>query len=130
MSPQDPKPPFECQQCGQCCAGRGGIYVTLLEIAQMASYLDMSNTDFCRRYLEDSPVGARLTTANGVCIFLKDHLCQVHPVKPRICRQWPFLPALLTHADELEYAKGACPGIDPQCRHEDFVALAKNGHRA
>ena len=59
----------------------------------------------------------------GVCVFLQaGNLCRVHPVKPFICRQWPFLPALLVNADELEHAKGACPGLNPACTHEEFVA--------
>jgi hypothetical protein len=48
----------------------------------------------------------------------------VHPVKPFICRQWPFLPAMLVNPDELENAKTACPGIDPTCSHADFVEEA------
>jgi hypothetical protein len=48
----------------------------------------------------------------------------VHPVKPAICRRWPFLPALLSHPDELEHAKTACPGINPECSHQEFVAAA------
>ena len=63
----------------------------------------------------------------GSCVFLlAGNLCRVHPVKPFICRQWPFLPALLVNPDELEHAKGACPGINPACTHPDFVAVALN----
>jgi Fe-S-cluster containining protein len=92
----------------------------------MAALLAMSVEEFCRRFVESSALGPRLTIAhNGFCVFLlADNLCRVHPVKPFICRQWPFLPVLLVDADELEQAKTACPGIDPQCTHEDFVAEA------
>ena len=64
-------------------------------------------------------MGPRLTVAdNGFCVFLMEgNLCRVHPVKPFICRQWPFLPALLVDPDELEHAKTACPGINPACTH-------------
>ena len=81
----------------------------------MAKLLSMSVEDFCRDYVEDSVTGPRLTVAaNGCCVFLMaGNLCRVHPVKPFICRQWPFLPILLVEPDELEHAKGACPGIKP-----------------
>ncbi len=92
----------------------------------MAALLSMSVADFCRNYVEASALGPRLTVADtGVCVFLQaGNLCRVHPVKPFICRQWPFLPALLVNADELEHAKGACPGLNPACTHEEFVAAA------
>jgi uncharacterized protein len=125
MGHTDKSPVFHCRQCGDCCAGRGGIHVRPQEVEAMAAHLSVPVTAFRRNFVEASPSGARLTVANGVCIFLQEgNNCRVHPVKPLICRQWPFLPALLVEADELEYAKGACPGIDPACSHEEFVAAA------
>jgi len=121
-----PRPVFECQQCGDCCQGRGGILVRPEEAEEMAAHLKVSLEEFSRRYLETSPLGVRLATENGGCVFLREgNSCRVHPVKPFICRQWPFLPALLADPEELEQAKGACPGIDPDCRHEDFVVAAR-----
>jgi Fe-S-cluster containining protein len=120
------KPVFKCQQCGECCAGKGGIYVTAAEVEQMAGFLEIVPEELIRRYLENSPLGPRLGEDNGVCVFLADNRCRVHPVKPRICRQWPFLEPLLKYTDELEYAKGACPGIDPACSLEEFAAAARS----
>ncbi|MGB8993446.1 MAG: YkgJ family cysteine cluster protein [Desulfobaccales bacterium] len=116
-------PVFQCQQCGDCCAGRGGIHVQPREVEEMAALLSLPVDEFCRRYVEASALGPRLTVADsGSCVFLLEgNLCRVHPVKPFICRQWPFLPALLVDPDELEHAKTACPGINPACSHEDFV---------
>jgi Fe-S-cluster containining protein len=126
MSPKPRPNVFHCQQCGDCCAGRGGIFVQPREVEDMAALLKLTPEEFCRRYVEASPLGPRLTVAaNGFCAFLMEgNLCRVHPVKPFICRQWPFLPALLVDPDELEHAKGACPGINPACSHEDFVEAA------
>jgi hypothetical protein len=117
---------FQCRQCGDCCAGRGGIHVKPREVEEMAALLALPVAEFCRRYVEASGLGPRLTVADhGSCVFLLEgNLCRVHPVKPFICRQWPFLPILLVEPDELEHAKGACPGINPDCRHEDFVEEA------
>jgi len=122
----DKSPVFNCKQCGDCCAGRGGIHVHPDEVEAMAELLSMSAEDFSANYVEASVTGPRLTVAaNGSCVFLQEgNLCRVHQVKPFICRQWPFLPALLVNADELEHAKGACPGINPTCTHMEFVAEA------
>ncbi len=126
-------PAFHCQQCGDCCSGRGGIFVKPDEVEAMAALLNLAVDEFCRLYVEASAMGPRLSIAdNGFCVFLMEgNLCRVHPVKPFICRQWPFLPILLLDADELEHAKTACPGINPACTHEDFVEAAlKRGQEA
>jgi len=121
---------FQCRQCGDCCAGRGGIHVKPDEVAAMAALLHMPAAEFSRCFVEASPMGPRLTVADGVCVFLMaGGFCRVHPVKPFICRQWPFLPALLVDPDELENAKTACPGINPACSHGDFMDAAL-GHGA
>jgi Fe-S-cluster containining protein len=123
----DPHPRvFHCRQCGDCCSGRGGIYVRPDEVEAMAALVELSVEEFYRRFVEASALGPRLTVAaNGFCVFqLEGNLCRVHPVKPFICRQWPFLPALLVDADELEQAKTACRGINQACTHVDFVEAA------
>jgi Fe-S-cluster containining protein len=118
---------FQCQQCGDCCVGRGGILVQPDEVKAMAVLLSLPEAEFCRRFVEASALGPRLTVADGVCVFLMaGGLCRVHAVKPFICRQWPFLPAILMDPDELDNAKTACPGLNPDCRHGDFVEAALN----
>ncbi len=124
-------PVFQCQQCGDCCSGRGGIFVKPREVEEMAALLSLSVEEFCRLYVEASAMGPRLAIAdNGFCVFLMEgNLCRVHPVKPFICGQWPFLPILLVDPDELEHAKTACPGINPACTLEDFVDEARHQGR-
>jgi Fe-S-cluster containining protein len=125
MSGKESRHVFQCRQCGECCAGRGGIFVRPEEVVQMAAHLGLTPEEFSRRYVAGSSMGPHLACEKGICVFLKDNCCQVHPVKPFICRQWPFLPALLVDAEELEQAKGACPGIDPDCSHEEFIEEAQ-----
>ena len=118
------RPVFSCRQCGECCLGERGILVTAAEHEAMAAHLGLSPDDFAARYLVATPLGPQLASRSGSCALQAEGLCRVHPVKPFICRQWPFLPALLVNPDELEHAKGACPGINPACTHEEFVAEA------
>lgn len=118
------RPVFLCRQCGECCRGERGIVVTPAELAHLAAHLGLSPEDFSERYLVDTPMGPQVATLNGSCILQQNGLCRVHPVKPRICREWPFLQALLDHADEFEAAKAACPGLAADAQHEEFVKAA------
>ena len=121
------KPPvFACRQCGECCHGDKGILVAPAEIAQLAAFLGIAQAEVHRRFLVASPLGPQVGTHRGACVFLVDNRCRVHPVKPRICREWPFLQALLDHADEFEAAKEACPGLYPGSSHADFRQEAKD----
>ena len=61
---------FQCQQCGDCCVGRGGIFVRPDEVEAMAALLALPVAEFSRRFVEASPMGPRLTVADGVCVFL------------------------------------------------------------
>jgi uncharacterized protein len=116
---------FQCRQCGDCCVGRGGILVRPDEVKAMAALLALPEAEFNQSFVEDSALGPRLTVADEVCVFLMEGgICRVHAVKPFICRQWPFLPAILMDPDELENAKTACPGLNPACSHGDFLEAA------
>jgi uncharacterized protein len=90
----------------------------------MAAHLDLTPDDFAARYLVDTPMGPQLASCNGACVMQEGSLCLVHPVKPRICREWPFLQALLDHGDEFEAAKEACPGLAADAGHEEFIKEA------
>ncbi|MDI6853430.1 MAG: YkgJ family cysteine cluster protein [Deltaproteobacteria bacterium] len=127
MGENNKQPAFACRQCGECCCGDKGILVTPSEAEALAAFLRLTLEELQSRFLIDSPLGPQLATLNGACVFLADNRCRVHPVKPRICREWPFLPALLKHADEFEAAKEACPGLAQGCSHEEFRLLGKAG---
>jgi Fe-S-cluster containining protein len=126
MENSDGHPVFLCRRCGECCQGEKGILVTAAELEAMAGYMGLSPEEFASRYLVATPLGPQLATRSGTCVMQEGSLCRVHPVKPRICRQWPFLPALLAHADEFEAAKEACPGIGADIGHGDFVKASQD----
>jgi Fe-S-cluster containining protein len=48
--------------------------------------------------------------ADGYCIFW-DKICTIHPVKPRMCRQWPFIESILVDAENWLIMADSCPGI-------------------
>lgn len=102
---------FECRMCGDCCRGYGGTYVSASDIRAIAAYLEIDPADFKDRYCRRS--GSRYVIAqadNGYCIFW-DRICRIHPVKPRMCRNWPFIDAVLKDAANWRIMGASCPGI-------------------
>lgn len=107
-----PEALFECRQCGDCCKGFGGTYVTEKDIEAIAGYIHASPRRFLERYCQ--PSGSRWVLAqgeNGYCIFWRDGLCGIHPVKPRMCREWPFIPCVARHPENWFSMAAACPGM-------------------
>ena len=47
---------------------------------------------------------------DGYCIFWKK-LCTIHPVKPRMCRRWPFIESILVDPANWLAMAGSCPGM-------------------
>lgn len=104
---------FECTQCGQCCRGYGGTYVSRADIAAIAKFLGVSEDCFRDRYCALSGGKPLLAQrGDGYCIFF-DQNCSIHPVKPRMCRRWPFIPGVLADIDNWRAMSDSCPGMRP-----------------
>lgn len=102
---------FKCQQCGDCCRGYGGTFVSEEEIGAIADYLDTNAKDFAKNYCRMS--GGKPVLAQGrdsYCIFWSG-LCTIHPVKPRMCRAWPFIESVLVDVHNWHIMAASCPGI-------------------
>ena len=103
---------FECIQCGECCKGFGGTYVSPGDIEALAGYLEISAETVRETYC--APSGSRLVLAQGAdgyCIFCKDKRCSIHPVKPRMCRAWPFIEGVLADVANWDAMAASCPGM-------------------
>src|SRR6056297_1557951 len=104
---------FECRQCGDCCKGFGGTRIFAGDVEDIARYLnippDKLIADYCRRVSKTLQLAQQ---RDGYCIFW-DGLCTIHPVKPRMCKAWPFLEAVLIDPANWRIMAGMCPGIKP-----------------
>ena len=103
---------FSCQQCGECCKGYGGTYVSQFDVDAIAAYIGTDPEQFVERCCTQS--GNRLLLAqqeSGFCIFWKDRMCGIHPVKPKMCKTWPFIKSLLADPENWEKMASMCPGI-------------------
>ncbi len=108
LAPQDL---FTCQFCGQCCKGYGGTYVSEYEIDAICRYLGLDRQRFIQRYCQisgDRPLIAQ--AQNGYCVFW-NQLCTIHPVKPQMCRKWPFIESVLVDALNWQSMAASCPGM-------------------
>lgn len=102
---------FECLKCGDCCEGYGGTFVTQSDIENIADFIGTPKDTFIKNYCQMSggkPVLAQ--KEDKFCIFWDD-LCSIHPVKPKMCRDWPFIKSVILEPKNWEIMSGACPGI-------------------
>lgn len=64
------------------------------EIARLAAYKGISEVEFIQKFLHlrhDRQGLALQNHPNGECIFLNGNDCEVQPVKPQQCRDFPNL---------------------------------------
>ncbi|MBN2062294.1 MAG: YkgJ family cysteine cluster protein [Deltaproteobacteria bacterium] len=118
---------FECKLCGNCCHGKGGIYVSEGEIESIASFMKMDKESFASKFLYKNHGRIYIASGkDGYCVFFDiDRKCLIHPVKPEICRIWPFFPANLKDRQSWEIARIACLGINPDASFEEFIEESK-----
>ena len=102
---------FECRMCGDCCKGYGGTYLTAEDIKAISCYIGSNPEIFLDRYCSLSGTKPLLAQrSDGYCIFW-DKICTIHPVKPRMCRIWPFIESILVDAKNWLIMADSCPGI-------------------
>ena len=102
---------FQCKKCGDCCKGYGGTYVTEADIHAIAEFLKTDEAVFTEKYCRWSGKRPVLAQAgDGFCIFF-DEICTIHPVKPRMCRAWPFIEPVLKDVANWHIMASVCPGI-------------------
>jgi Fe-S-cluster containining protein len=103
---------FECRQCGDCCKGYGGTYVTQEDIEAISRYIGVDPRRFVRQYCHYSGRKPLLAQReDGYCIFW-EKICLIHPVKPQMCRQWPFVESILADPSNWLIMSNSCPGIN------------------
>jgi hypothetical protein len=113
---------FVCQQCGQCCNGYGGTYVTEDDIQHISAYIHTDVTSFIQTYCRISGGKPLLVQAeNGFCVFY-DQNCSIHPVKPLMCRAWPFIPGVLKDPSNWFAMANSCPGMNRDVSTETVLA--------
>ncbi len=102
---------FQCINCGECCKGFGGTYVTDSDIKAISDYINTDHKKFVEKYCRMSGGKPLLGQGdNGYCMFWDD-LCTIHPVKPKMCKKWPFIESILIDISNWDIMAGSCPGM-------------------
>lgn len=113
---------FDCRLCGQCCTGFGGTYVTPEDISRISVFIQADQDAFVETYCDMSGSRPVLTTGeNGSCIFFDpEKQCTIHPVKPYMCKAWPFIKTLLANPENWDIMANSCPGMTKGVPHDDI----------
>ncbi len=116
---------FVCTLCGDCCKGYGGTYLSDDDIAAISRFIGVTPAQFIDRYTNTS--GGRPLIAqgdNGYCVFW-DKVCTIHPVKPTMCRRWPFIPSVLVDVGNWHAMAASCPGMNTDLPDEQIIACVR-----
>ena len=116
---------FVCIQCGECCKGYGGTYLSVTDIDTISRFLGISADWLVAHYTRQSG-GRRLIAQgdNGYCIFW-DKVCTIHPVKPKMCRQWPFIRSILADVGNWQAMASSCPGMNANAPDHKILECVK-----
>jgi len=125
---------FSCKFCGECCRGfdEGNVYLYLDDIKRLADHLELSPSEFAKRYLKITKdrfywkepgeargknysillLGFKFTGDDEHCEFLgADNKCTVYKFAPFQCLAYPWWRIHLEKPRKLkEYAK-KCPAL-------------------
>jgi Fe-S-cluster containining protein len=114
---------FNCKKCGDCCKGYGGTFVTPADIDAICAYTGMDRKTFIVQYCQFSGQKPVLAVGkNGYCVFW-DKICTIHPVKPRMCKAWPYIASLLADIGNWRVMAGLCPGMRADLPDETILSI-------
>ncbi|HHP7235896.1 MAG TPA: YkgJ family cysteine cluster protein [Desulfobacterales bacterium] len=126
MPSSDENPIFRCRMCGDCCHGYGGTVVSQEDVARIAGFLGLERDGFHERFCARS--GSKtilIQNADGDCIFYQKG-CTIHPVKPRMCRQWPYLSAVLADVRNWRAMADVCPGMRTDVSDAEIITRVRD----
>ncbi len=114
---------FDCKECGECCKGYGGITVSEKNIKEISAFINADIQEVIDKYCIN--IGTRYILSqkkDGFCVFWKDKLCLIHPVKPKMCKDWPFIQNVVERPEKWLVMAETCPGIN---RNASLKKVAK-----
>ncbi|MDR1111376.1 MAG: YkgJ family cysteine cluster protein [Deltaproteobacteria bacterium] len=105
---------FVCRRCGQCCQGRGGVWLGQGQILEAASLIGVGPGLLKTRYLwPEGRLWGVKSGQDGFCLFYdpRDKACLIHQAKPLACGAWPFYWTLFKNEGAFAEAQGTCPAL-------------------
>jgi len=119
---------FSCKCCGHCCHGTSTVSLSEEEQRRIASFLGLSLDDFLNKYCIIKDKRIEMKIVNRHCIFYNEEngFCNIHPVKPDACRQWPLHPSILYDRGAWEAIRKDCPGFSKNVTYKDVCRLIRS----
>lgn len=116
MSFEYPKVRFRCKKCAKCCGDTKEKLRVILLLEVEALHISQKTlkhvNEFAQKIQGCEPYAYVMKKdLDGKCFFLKNNLCTIYPLRPLICRFYPFQ---LKHVGNNMYKFGftkECPGI-------------------
>jgi Fe-S-cluster containining protein len=95
------------------------------DIDAIARFIGISARRLLAEYTRISG-GRRLLAQgkSGYCIFW-DRVCTIHPVKPHMCRQWPFIRSILVDVSNWRAMASTCPGMDADAPEAQILSCVR-----
>ncbi len=85
---------WACQRCSKCCGDtpERERHILLLpsETEQIREAVKFPLRKFCRKTGLEPFTFEMKKNASGKCVFLNGEQCQVYPLRPLVCRFYPF----------------------------------------
>ena len=106
---------FDCQMCGQCCEGEGGIVLSPKDLKRLYEGLNLEKQAFLDAYgvFRNRKWQVR-TGEDGNCTFFRaGQSCTVHAIKPDVCRAWPFFRGNVAECRKPPSGQGVLPRYTP-----------------
>jgi len=118
---------FQCQECGACCKGFGGTYISKNNAEKISKYIDVIPEIFIDKYCTKS--GSKYVLIQGKddnCIFYnKEKQCTIHPVKPYMCKAWPFIKTVISNPENWNAMAGSCKGMKKHIEHHTLKRIVE-----
>lgn len=83
---------FHCIQCHACCREPGYVRLTKEEPDAIARFLGMDVLEFINQFTiltKDRTTLSLMENRDGSCMFLSKNGCNINPVKPLQCQNFP-----------------------------------------
>ncbi len=115
---------FQCTQCGQCCQGQTTVSLDQDDQRVMLKHLGISREEALQTVWREKDGQIQMRTQDGHCIFYVQG-CSIHGAKPKRCKQWPLIPAIIRDYDNFLIIRNSCPGILREISYEEICSAIK-----
>ncbi len=108
---------FRCTKCGICCGDtkerHRNIFLLRKEAEKIAREALKPIHDFAVKSDEMKPYYYKMKKEeNGKCVFLKNERCTIYPIRPLICRFYPFELKVMNKNKYKFHYTDECPGLN------------------